>query len=100
MKDHKMIDSRGTLLDEGAKQILSKATDVSCECPEHLIQILSSIKAFTKYQESCITEKPNDTLVHDWLKSTSINLEHFVSSAILHLARIEGIIDEDNKLVD
>lgn len=62
----------------------------------HLIEILPKVKEFIKYQENCVTEKPNDIMIHECLKSNPINLEHFVSSAILHFSRIEGIIDENN----
>lgn len=77
-----------------------KATGISCECPDHLIKLLESIQAFTEYQENCLVEKPSDELTHQWLKSTSVNLEHLVSNTIISVARMEGMIDDNNNITD
>ena len=64
--------------------------NTSCEC-------LEIAERFTEYQKKCLTEKPHDENIHTWLKATSINIEHLVSSTIITLARLEGLIDEKNE---
>ncbi|MDD0854013.1 hypothetical protein HBN50_12950 [Halobacteriovorax sp. GB3] len=98
MKNIKFYDEKG-ILSLDAINMLEKASSVtSCECPRHLIELLKTAKEFTKYQDDCLIEKPHDQHTHEWLKATSINLEHFISSAIVNLARMEGIIDENNQI--
>ena len=100
MNTKKLLDENGIITDETLKTLKLKSTNVSCECPDHLIKILEAVKAFTEYQDNCIIEKPGDELTHKWLKSTSINLEHLLSNTIISLARMEGMIDEENKILD
>lgn len=94
-----LLDKNGILNHEAMEKLNKKATDTSCECPEQLISLLRSIKNFTEYQDSCLINKPSDQLTHQWLKSTSINLEHLVSNTIISLARMEGLIDDNNDII-
>lgn len=100
MKLTEIVDAKGILTEKALQELKTKGRSVSCECPAHLIEILKSIKDFTQYQEKCVTEKPADKLTHEWLKATSLTLEHLVSSTIVNLARLEGMIDEENKIQD
>ncbi len=95
-----LYDKRGILREEILDEFSKYGNNVSCECPTHLVALLKQAKEFTKYQENCLIEKPQDETIHEWLKATSINLEHMLSSTIVNLARMEGIIDEENKFVD
>lgn len=96
MEGNKMFDKRGILTPEAIREFEKRALHVSCECPEHLLNILQSVKNFTQYQENCLVEKPSDITTHEWLKSTSLNIEHLLSGTIVNLARMEGLLDEDN----
>lgn len=95
-----MFDEKGILTQEAIKEFKKRGSDVSCECPEHLVNILKSVKDFTLYQEKCLIEKPSDELTHQWLKATSMNIEHLLSGTIVNLARMEGLIDENNDFTD
>lgn len=100
MSANKIFDENGIINQQTLESLKAASTSVSCECPDHLIKLLESIKEFTAYQKTCITEKPSDELTHQWLLSTSVNLEHLVSNTIISLARMEGMIDGDNNIVD
>ena len=39
-----------------------------------------------------------EEMIHRWLESTSINIEHIISNTIITLARMEGMIDENNEI--
>ncbi len=99
MKLEKMFDKRGILTDEAIKEFKRLGNGVSCECPEHLVGLLIAAKEFTSYQKVCLKEKGEDDLTHQWLKSMSLNFEHLISSTIVNLARMEGLIDEDNNFI-
>lgn len=73
-----LLDERGIITKETLEILKKKSRSVSCECPDHLIKLPESIPDFTEYQENCLVEKPSDELTHQWLKSTSVNLEHLV----------------------
>jgi len=100
MSKLKLLDNRGILTPEAMQKFEALGNSVSCECPEHLVGLLKSVKEFTEYQDQCLIEKPSDELTHQWLKSTSINMEHLLSSTIVSLARMEGLINEENDFVD
>lgn len=94
----KLLDSKGIITEEALRQLDQASSDVSCECPAHLIEIYRSVQAFSEYQKNCISQKPQDELIHQWLKTTSLNLEHLLSNTIITLARFEGMIDEDDQV--
>jgi len=99
MKESKLFDSRGILTDQAMETFKNLGDSVSCECPAHLVGLLKSVKEFTQYQETCLIQKPADENIHNWLKSTSVNLEHLLSSTIMTLARMEGLLDENNNII-
>ncbi|GAB4417110.1 MAG: hypothetical protein OHK0056_25840 [Bacteriovoracaceae bacterium] len=57
---------------------------------------LKSVQAFTEYQKNCINQTPQNVMVHQWPETTSMNLEHILSNTIIALARMEGMIDDQN----
>ena len=94
-----LTDKMGIITKEALEALIKRASDVSCECPGHLIQIFQKVKAFTEYQKNCLNETPQDELIHKWLETSSVNMEHILSNTIITLARMEGMIDEDNNIV-
>jgi hypothetical protein len=100
MKKVQLLNESGLISDEAVELLIKRAPDVSCQCPGHLIEIFRSIQAFTDYQKNCINAKPQDELIHKWLESTSLNLEHILSNSIITLARMEGMIDENNQIIE
>ena len=93
----KLINEAGLLTAEGKKIFKEVGKNTSCECPNHLVELLETAERFTEYQKKCLIEKPQDEYIHNWLRATSINIEHLVSSSIITLARLEGLIDEKNQ---
>jgi hypothetical protein len=93
----KLVDEKGLITQE-AKEIFRKISkNTSCECPNHLVELLDSVQRFTEYQKNCVNQKPQDEYIHHWLHATSLNLEHLLSSTIISLARLEGLVDEQNQ---
>lgn len=98
MAKFELVGKSGLITEEALKQLQERSTDVSCQCPGQLIEILRSVQAFTEYQRNCINQTPQDEMIHQWLETTSVNLEHILSNTILTLARLEGMIDENNQI--
>ncbi len=93
----KLINELGLLTEDGKKIFKEVGKNTSCECPNHLIELLEAAERFTEYQKKCLSEKPQDEYIHNWLKATSMNIEHLISSTIITLARLEGLVDENNQ---
>jgi hypothetical protein len=98
MSTQPLTTQSGLITKEALDRLQKAASDVSCECPGHLIEIFRSIQAFTEYQRKCINEKPQDEMIHRWLETTSVNMEHILSNTIVTLARMEGMIDDQNQV--
>lgn len=98
MSNFELTTSSGLITKEALDRLQKAASDVSCECPGHLIEIYRAIQAFTEYQRQCINQKPQDEMIHRWLETTSINMEHILSNTIVTLARMEGMIDDKNQV--
>ncbi len=98
MSNNTIYGANGIITEETIEKLQLRATDVSCQCPGQLIQLLRAVQAFTDYQKKCVKNAPQDEIIHKWLESTSVNLEHILSNTIITLARMEGMIDEDNNI--
>lgn len=93
----KLTNKTGLLTEEGKRIFKKIGKNTSCECPNHLVELLEAAEKFTEYQKKCLNQKPQDEYIHNWLRTTSLNIEHMISSAIITLARLEGLIDEKNE---
>ncbi|MBL7663819.1 MAG: hypothetical protein JNM93_01705 [Bacteriovoracaceae bacterium] len=100
MKQKNLYDERGIITLEALEKLETIGRSVSCECPNHLVKLLKQAKEFTLYQKNCINEKPADELIHKWLLSSSVTIEHIISNTIVNLARMEGMLDENNHFVE
>ncbi len=98
MSNFELTTSSGLITKEALEKLQKVASDVSCECPGHLIEIYRAVQAFTEYQRQCVNQKPQDEMIHRWLETTSINMEHILSNTIVTLARMEGMIDDKNQV--
>jgi len=91
----------GSQISEDAIQELEKHADmIECQCPSKLIEILQKVREFTDYTTECIEKYPEDRDTHKWLRSSSINIDQLLSTTIIQLARFEGFIDEENRIVE
>jgi len=98
MKDGNLYTKDGLITENFLEELQKLATDVSCQCPGQLIVLLRAVQSFTEYQRNCLHQSPQDEVIHKWLESTSVNLEHIVSNTIVTLARMEGMLDDNNNL--
>lgn len=100
MKNIELLNKSGLITDEAIEKLQKRSTDVSCQCPGQLVDIFRQVQAFTEYQKKCLNQTPQDEMIHKWLESTSVNLEHIISNTIISLARLEGMIDDNNQIID
>jgi len=94
------VEDGSQISDEAMKELKIHADMIECECPIKLMEILKVVREFGKYTDECIEKYPDDRGTHIWLKSSAINIDQLLSTTIIQLARLEGFIDENNKIVD
>lgn len=95
MKRNPLVTPHGALTDEAKKNILNRATNVECECPEHLLKVAEAINAFQIYETNCLLNDLKQREIHEWLLEKSYELELQLSSIIVELMQREGFIDEN-----
>lgn len=95
-----LLNETQLITDYAKKEILEKASVLACECPRHLVDILEKVREFQQYELKCQNSSEKDREVHEWLYQAAINIDQMLSATIIQLARLEGMIDEQNRIVN
>ncbi len=64
---------------------------VECECPKHLVQLVSDLSAFEVYSDRCANRDDEDAALHRYLHRTTAEARALVESALQKLADAEGL---------
>ena len=94
-----ILDEHSLLTREAMIALSEKSSTLKCECPKHLIKLLKEIRLFQDYELSCMTATDKDRETHAWLHASAVNIDQMLSGTIAQLARLEGMIDEENLIV-
>ncbi len=94
-----MIFENGYLTQDALTELSKNADMIECECPTYLIEILHKVRAFSAYTKECIVKYPKDSSTHMWLQTSAKNIDAMLSNTIVQLARMEGFVDDQNKIV-
>lgn len=95
-----MLNDDQLLTEEASRELIKRASVLACECPRHLVNILRAVREFEIYERGCVNRSPQDRETHEWLYMAARNLDQMLSSTIVQLARLEGMIDDGNRFVD
>lgn len=90
-----IIDNDGCLTDESKKAVLKHTEILECACPQHLLKVIESIRAFQEYETSCIIRYPKDQEIHSWLLEESKKMEKHATETLVNLMQQESIVDKD-----
>lgn len=96
----KLLDDLQLLTEFAQKEIAMRASVLACECPHHLIDILVKIREFQNYELKCQNNSEKERATHEWLYQAAINVDQMLSATIIQLARLEGMIDDQNRIVN
>lgn len=94
-----VLDEDSLLTEAAALELVRLASSVNCECPKHLVTLLNEVRKFEKYELDCVSNSEKDRAIHEWLHTSAVNLDRMLSGTIAQLARLEGMIDENNVIV-
>lgn len=89
-----IVDTDGCLTDESTEAVLKHTELLECACPQHLLKVIASIRAFQEYETSCIIRYPKDEEIHSWLLEESKRLEKHATDTLVKLMQRENIVDD------
>lgn len=76
---------------ETAARIVSQAKEVRCECPQHLVSLISSLTAFEAYSRDCEHRNEDDAVLHERLERAAGQARATLEDALEHLLQVENI---------
>ncbi|HEX2547478.1 MAG TPA: MerR family transcriptional regulator [Ramlibacter sp.] len=80
--------------DEDLARVATSPTDMLCECPRHIADIIGQLSSFEDYSAKCLNQSEEDAQVHAYLRSVSGSaralFEEALDRVIAHNARAAG----------
>jgi len=67
------------------------STNVLCECPRHVAEIIAQLANFEQYSHDCLNKSSEDAHIHAYLSSVSGSARALFESALEMVAQHEGI---------
>ncbi len=71
--------------------LASAKSEVECECPKHLAQLVSDLSAFEVYSDRCASRDDEDAALHRYLHRTTAEARALVETALQKVAEAEGL---------
>lgn len=71
--------------------LASAGTDIDCECPRHLAQLVTDLSAFEIYSDRCANRDDEDAALHRYLHRTTAEARALVEAALQKVADAEGL---------
>ena len=64
---------------------------IACECPHHLVELITSLDAFEKYSEECEDRSPQDARLHALLHSIAASARALLETGLERVMEADGI---------
>ncbi|MBS1202758.1 MAG: hypothetical protein H6R22_1267 [Chromatiaceae bacterium] len=78
-------------LDAELARIATASSTVRCECPHHLVDLVSILAAFEAYSEECENRHADDAALHAFLHASTAQARSLIESALAKVVEAEGI---------
>ncbi|MGB5831366.1 MAG: MerR family transcriptional regulator [Thiohalocapsa sp.] len=72
-------------------RIAAASPTVRCECPHHLVQLVSSLVAFEKYSLECENRNADDAALHAFLHAATAQARATMEAALARVVEAEGL---------
>lgn len=72
-------------------RIAASATQMKCECPHHLVDLVNSLVAFETYSNECVNLYPHDAQIHELLHTTTASARALMETGLAKVMEAEGI---------
>ena len=77
--------------DETLARVSGISTNVLCECPRHVAEIIAQLASFEQYSLECLNKSAEDAQLHAYLTSVSGSARALFEHALEKVAQHEGI---------
>lgn len=77
--------------DMALMQVARISSNVLCECPKHVAEIISQLASFEQYSHECLNKSSEDAHLHAHLSAISGSARALFESALEMIAQHEGI---------
>lgn len=77
--------------DETLARVAAISTNVLCECPRHVAEIIGQLASFEQYSQECLNKSADDAHLHACLRSVSGSARALFEQALEMVAKHEGI---------
>ena len=85
--------------DQTLSRVAGISTNVLCECPKHVAELISQLASFEEYSQECLNKNADDAHLHAYLRSISGTARSLFENALEKIAQHEGIdLQEESKL--
>ncbi len=78
--------------DETLSRIAGMSTQVQCECPRHVAELLAQLANFEQYSQECLSKSPQDAHLHAYLHAVSGTARALFERALEMVAEHENIV--------
>ena len=76
---------------EQLARIALASPTVRCECPHHLVDLISALAAFESYSEECEVRHADDAALHAYLHAATARARALLETALTKVVEAEGI---------
>jgi hypothetical protein len=77
--------------DSTLMRVAGISSNVLCECPRHVAEIISQLTSFEQYSHECLNKSSEDAHLHAYLSSVSGSARALFETALEMVAKHEGI---------
>jgi len=85
------VFSRRKYSDATLARVAGISTDVLCECPRHVAELIAQLASFEEYSQECLNHNTEDAHLHAFLRSVSGSARSLFENAREKIALHEGI---------
>ncbi len=72
-------------------RVAQSPTDILCECPRHIAELISQLAAFEAYSQDCLNQSEQDARVHAYLRSVAGSARALFENALEMVAAHGGL---------
>jgi hypothetical protein len=77
--------------DATLSRVAGISTNVLCECPRHVAELIAQLASFEEYSQECLNRNAEDAHLHAYLRSISGSARSLFENALEKIAAHEGI---------
>ena len=77
--------------DATLSRVAGISTNVLCECPRHVAELIEQLASFELYSQECLNRNEEDAHLHAYLRSISGSARSLFENALEKIATYEGI---------